>query len=213
MTGKSHKAIGTAVGIAITIYGLRNGINAAPLALVSAPIASLLPDVDHASSKYGQKRRQVAKISIAVAGLALIAAAWYYSAYIVANYTTLLTMALGVVAPVAVLVLIGQTRWAKNLIGFASKHRGITHTLVIPACLIFVMQFVHEPYFRIMLYGLIAGYLSHIVADCLTKKGCPILFPVTTKTINLTNIATGSNGEKICMAVMITIIIGASLIL
>ena len=213
MTGKSHKAIGTAVGIAITIYGLRNGINAAPLALVSAPLASLLPDVDHGSSKLGQGRQQVAKIAIAVAGLALIVAAWYYSAYIVANYTTLVTMALGVVGPVAVIIFIGQTRWAKNLIGFASKHRGITHTLVIPACLIFVVWFVHEPYFRILLFGLIAGYLSHIIADCLTKKGCPILFPITTKTINLTNITTGSSGEKICMAVMITVIIGASLIL
>ena len=213
MTGKSHKAIGTAVGIAITIYGLRNGINAAPLALVSAPIAAMLPDVDHNSSKYGRGRQQIAKIAVALAGLVLVAAAWYYSAYIAANYTALLTMALGVVGPAATLIIIGQTKWAKNLIGFASKHRGITHTLVIPVCMVLAAPFVREPYFRILLFGLVAGYLSHIVADCLTKKGCPILFPITTKTINLTNIATGSNGEKICMAVMITIIIGASLVL
>jgi len=213
MTGKSHKAIGTAVGAAITIYGLRNGINAAPLALLSAPLAAMLPDIDHNSSKYGRSRKIIAKTATIIAGTAAIGVAWYYSAYIVANYTTLLIMALGFVAPVTIVYLLSQTRKAKNLIGFASKHRGITHTLVLPLCMLFAVQFVTELYFQILAYGFIAGYLSHIVADCFTRKGCPIFFPITTKTINLTNIATGSQAEKICMAVLITIIIGVSIVI
>ena len=207
MTGRSHKAIGVAVGAAFTIYGIRSGHPEAALALVSAPLAAMLPDIDHSGSKIGQFRKKAVNMAVTVTGIALVAAAWYYSAYIIENYRTLLTMLLGVIAPIGILLFLSQTKWVKNSIRFATKHRGIMHTLLIPAVLLFAAQFAAGVYFMILVYGFVAGYISHIFADILTKRGCPVLFPLTTKSINLTGIRTGSYAEKVLVIVLIAVIV------
>jgi len=206
MTGRSHKAIGIATGIAITIYGIRQGNPAASLALVSAPLAAMLPDIDHNGSKIGKTRKEAMNFAVTATIIALIVAVWYYGWHIV-NHPTVLIAGAGVIGSILLFFALSKSRWFKNLLGFATKHRGIMHTLLLPACMLFAARFINEPYFLILLYGFVAGYISHILADCLTKNGCPILFPLTQKNISLTSIKTGTEAEKMCMVALIAIIL------
>jgi len=215
MTGKSHKAIGVATGVAFAIYGIRHGEPALMLALVSAPLAAMLPDIDHSGSKIGQLRKQFANTAIVVAGLMLLGAAWYYGQQI-NNYTTLIAVALGVALPTIALFFLSQTKWFRRGLHFATKHRGAMHTLLIPICMFaastFIGQQYGQQYFLFLLYGCVAGYVSHLLADTLTKKGCPILFPIWPNNIRLTKITTGSQDESIAMGILILIIIVIALL-
>ena len=204
MTGTSHKAIGVAVGAAFTIYGFQNGIPAATLAMVSAPIAAMLPDIDHDNSKMGRVRKTTANIAIVIAALAMVGAAIYYGWYNV-NYSALITLGVGVALPMAIFAALSRNKHIKNIMGFATKHRGIMHKLLLPGCLFIATRYINisDIHFLMLIYGGIAGYVSHIFADCITKRGCPILFPLTRKNISLTNISTGSVWEKISVAILI----------
>jgi len=211
MTGKTHKAIGIAAGVAFSIYGIRHGNPAAILGVVSAPLAAMLPDIDHGGSRIGKTRKMVANLVVAAAVAALVIGAWVYSSYI-DNYRTLILTLLIVAIPVALLFGISQTKFGRRNIAFATKHRGIMHTLLLPFVMFFAVGFINESYFRILTLGATLGYLSHILADCLTISGCPILFPITKKNISLLKIKTGSAEEKICAAVIITLILIAGFI-
>jgi len=79
--------------------------------------------------------------------------------------------------------------------------------------MIFAARFIDDVYFLMLLYGGVAGYVSHIFADCITRMGCPMLFPVTRRNINLMKIRTGSSAEKIIVAVMIAVILAVPFIL
>ena len=208
MTGKTHKAIGIATGLAFSVYGLRHGNPAAILGMVSAPMAAMLPDIDHGGSRIGKTWKMAANIIVAVAILALIISAWRYSWHI-ANYRTLILVVFVLAIPTLILFGISQTKWGRSLIGFAVKHRGIMHTLLLPICMFFAVGFINEVYFRILALGALLGYTSHILADCFTTNGCPILFPFTRKNISLLKIKTGSAEERICAAVIITLILVA----
>ena len=212
MTGRSHKAIGMAAGIAFSIYGFRNGNPAATLVLVSAPLAAMLPDIDHGRSKIGRSRKAIAKLVVLVSIVGLISAAWYHSWYNM-DYSILAVIVLGVVIPMGIIFRLSQSRAFKRSIGFVTKHRGLMHTLLIPATMAFASNFISEPYFRILLYGCVVGYVSHILADCMTKKGCPVLFPFTPRNISLTKIRTGSATEKTLVKVLIIVIIAVPIFL
>jgi len=206
MTGKTHKVIGIAAGVAFSIYGLRHGNPAAILGMVSAPMAAMLPDIDHGSSRIGKTRKLVANLVVAVLIVATVIAAWRYSWHI-ESYRTLVLTLLVVAIPIAVLFAISQTKWGRSTIGFVTKHRGIMHTLLLPVFMFFAVGFINEIYFRILVLGALIGYLSHILADCLTVKGCPILFPITRRNFSFIKLTTGSVQEKVCAAVMITLFI------
>ncbi|MCL2526778.1 MAG: metal-dependent hydrolase [Defluviitaleaceae bacterium] len=206
MTGKTHKVIGIATGIAFSIYGLRHGNPAAILGMVSAPMAAMLPDIDHGSSRIGKTRKIAANLVVALAIVALVVSAWSYSWYI-ESYRTLVLTLLIVAAPITALFWLSQTKWGRSTIGFVTKHRGIMHTLLLPIFMFFAVGFINEIYFRILVLGALVGYLSHILADCLTAKGCPVLFPITRRNFSLLKITTGSVQEKVCAGVLVTIII------
>ena len=61
------------------------------------------------------------------------------------------------------------------------KHRGITHTLLVPAIVSVIIYFALGaiPVLPDVLFGFLIAYLSHIVADMFNKKGVPILWPIT----------------------------------
>jgi len=204
MTGSSHKAIGVAVGVAFAVYGYQNGVPSATLALVSAPIAAMLPDIDHDNSKMGKVRKMTANVAMTIAALAMVGAAVYYGWYNV-DYTALITLGVGIALPLALLAALSRNKHIKKMIGFATMHRGIMHTLLLPICLMLATRFINisDTYFLMLIYGGVAGYVSHIFADCITKRGCPILFPLTRRNTSFTNISTGSSAEKVCVAVLI----------
>ena len=207
MTGQSHKAIGVAAGAAIAIYGVGQGELAYALAMVTAPLAAMLPDIDHGGARIGKLRKQAANIAVTVLAVAVVAAAWLYGHLILENYTSVLMIGLGVVIPTLFLFRLSQTRWVRDTWGFVAKHRGIMHTLIIPLFAVVATIFIRDRYFLILTYGFLAGYISHILADCLTAKGCPILFPLSKRNIKLSNTKTGSDAERTQTLVIIISII------
>ena len=50
MMGKTHKTIGIITGLAFSIYGVLSGNSLYTLALVTAPLGAMLPDIDHNST-------------------------------------------------------------------------------------------------------------------------------------------------------------------
>jgi len=206
MTGKSHKAIGTAVGAAFVAYGITQGDASLALGLVTAPMGAMLPDIDHGRTKIGKIRKHIAKASLAVAVLVFLGMILYLG-LVVQDFTALIAMVLGVVVPVIILFILSYVTAVKKAFGFVTKHRGIMHTLLLPVIMFVASTFIYEKYILTMVYGFIAGYTSHVIADCFTKKGCPILFPIYWRNVNIANITTGSFAEKVCVVILICLIV------
>jgi len=212
MTGKSHKAIGIAAGAAIAIYGIGQGELAYSIALVSAPLAAMLPDIDHNQAKMGKIRKQIANVAVTVLAVVVVVAAWMYGRIAIENYRTVLLLGLVVVIPTFILFKLSQTRWVRDTWGFVVKHRGIMHTLIIPILTVLATIFITDRYFLILTYGFLAGYVSHILADCLTSRGCPILFPFLKTNIRFNNIRTGSQAEKVHAIVIVISILAIAVL-
>ena len=89
-------------------------------------------------------------------------------------------------------------------------HRGVTHSPIplgiFPLFLYFASKlFIVSPLVKIWFIGFFIGVLSHIFLDMLTKGGVPLLLPFSRKKISLTNIKTGSVGEKLVMIIMVMV--------
>lgn len=76
----------------------------------------------------------------------------------------------------------------------ASGHRGITHTLLVPAILIAFMVFANVYFAQwrylqsalfSLVFGFLYGYVVHIAADLFNGKGCPILWPISKNKIHV----------------------------
>lgn len=77
-------------------------------------------------------------------------------------------------------------------------HRGFTHTLVIPAILYAILYYSG---FGLMLnsqiFGFLFGWVMHIFADLLNRKGVPLFYPLSTRKVHIMTIRTGKIDEKI----------------
>lgn len=62
-------------------------------------------------------------------------------------------------------------------------HRGATHTLLFPLALGVGLYFLFAAFSWNLaaLFGLVAGCYLHIIGDMLTKSGCPIYLPFSSK--------------------------------
>lgn len=66
-------------------------------------------------------------------------------------------------------------------------HRGLTHTLLFPAIMLaaiiladnFIKQRVILSSVQSLLFGLILGWVVHIIADLFNSKGCPVFWPAS----------------------------------
>ena len=186
MTGTQHKIVGTGFGIAgaWAIYhgqGDPYGVLVLPLSIAG----SMLPDIDHDMTKIGRKRKAVTSMTTKTFNLALVVG------IIGAAILAIITMfgirnfgyspiELGLVAVGLILVCILKKVLSNSkTFKWATKHRGIMHTLVVPAILFLAMRISDFPLWRYSMLGLFIGYCSHLFADMLTVEGCPILFPLT----------------------------------
>ena len=199
MTGKTHKFIGMAAGAAIAYASVAGGDTAGLFYLIACPVGAMIPDIDHDGSKLGRSRKNImAVVSTLFSSFALVAAAFFLvdahqrSRLIPAVATVLL-----VLVPFGLLISLSKIKAVKKNLKFMLKHRGLMHTLILPACMFGATFLITEPTFRVLLTGVNVGYISHILADLLTSHGCPILYPLTKKNIRFMNIKTGSPGEYI----------------
>jgi len=174
--------------------------------IIAVPVGAMIADIDHDSSKLGRTRKNImAAISTIFASLAIVAISFFLvDAYtdVEKNLLSAISIVLMVALPFLLLTYLSKTKFIKNHLKFVVKHRGLMHTLIIPIFLFAATYFIKEPTFKILVTGLTVGYATHILADIMTSRGCPIFFPFTKKNFNIMNIKTGSAGEYIAAAIM-----------
>jgi membrane-bound metal-dependent hydrolase YbcI (DUF457 family) len=56
---------------------------------------------------------------------------------------------------------------------------------------------------KIVPWALALGCLTHVIGDCLTDRGCPILWPISKDKITLALFSTGKAGEAVAQIVII----------
>ena len=190
MSGKVHKMIGVAVGVAVTLYGIGNGRPIFALGIIGAPFGAMLPDIDHDRSRIGSMRKKLLTgtkwwiFAVSVLLLILFAVTetwekiWSDSLLQVLIAALLLFMAL----------IIANTPGIKKKMKFFTKHRGIMHTLIVPVLLVWLGIILKSEIAYVLLLSCALGYLSHLLSDCLTVKGCPLVWPLTKRSIHLIHI-------------------------
>ena len=211
MTGKTHKFIGIVAGGAAAYYGMTVLHDTAHLFYLAAvPVGAMLADIDHDSSKIGRTRKGVfAVISTVFAALMVGAISFFlFDAYKKNMLTQAILTVLVILIPFALLTSLTKINFVKDNLKFMVKHRGLMHTLIMPAVLSAAAFFIKQPEFKIIVAGLAIGYATHIFADLLTVKGCPILYPLSKKNISIMRIKTGTFGEYIA-GFIVSIAVGA----
>jgi inner membrane protein len=83
---------------------------------------------------------------------------------------------------------------------WVAKHRGIFHTVLLGVFFSLIILLFN----RDASFGFAFGYLSHLFADCFTKQGVMLLWPISSSRINFFGgIKTGSMWEQLLLAVLV----------
>jgi inner membrane protein len=157
MTGKTHIAIGTTVGL---ILSIGQPMETQIMLVLSSVIGSLMPDLDHPKAKLNQKLLIFKnKIYSTIFYLSLS----FGFRYLFLHTDNIVYKLLGILT-----LLIG-----------ISTHRSFTHSLL---GLFFVAYIVKIIAYKYNLYpvflGFTIGYALHLLADFFTIKGIKLFFPL-----------------------------------
>lgn len=167
MNYREHTFVSTGIA-AGAAAGISSAIEIAPITLAYiafAGIGGVAPDLDHPKA-YGSKvlHRVLAAVAI------LSAAGWYYTRQSAFIYS--LATATGVFLFI----------WS---IRKFSGHRGITHSIFIPAVIVVAGIIAHvvtsNLTVALMVYFFALGWAGHIIADMTTPSGVPVFTPITKK--------------------------------
>lgn len=93
------------------------------------------------------------------------------------------------------------------IIGITTRHRGFFHTPLATLLFWLIVRFFAGPS---MGSAFLAGYLSHIALDSLSKQGIALFFPLTKRRLR-GPIKVGSTTEKV-LALIIVAALGLSLL-
>lgn len=74
-------------------------------------------------------------------------------------------------------------------------HRGIMHSFIPVLLLLIGVPFIQSQFLILTYIGLTVGYSLHIIEDCLTPMGCPILYPFSKKKLSAKLIKYDGLGE------------------
>ena len=90
---------------------------------------------------------------------------------------------------------------------FGIKHRGLTHSIVGVILIILLAHQIHTSGWigQAILWGVVIGYISHLIADMMNPQGIPLFFPNQNK-FNLLNINTSSFGEHIFSIIVLMLL-------
>ncbi len=219
MMGSTHKVIGLITGIAIAVMGVIYNEYIMLSMLFTVPIGAMLPDIDHNNSKLGKTRK---KVVTGLCGIIIVVILVYIGLGV---YFLLVEQRQGIITPTSLIIgilalfviVLPHTEFGSKYIKFFTKHRGIMHTLAVPGILIYLVYSVTVSEIRVILLGFAIGYLTHLVADCLTKEGCPILWPLTSNCISVLPVRTNTKSEKfvafiLCCSLVALVVVGYSIV-
>ncbi len=191
MMAPGHQVVGFTFGVGAVMWVPYAEVSASQpfptmLFFTFVLVGALLPDIDTPSSKLGQKFWRGLVILLGVALLGYIFAPSYLNVY----HDEL---------KVFILMLL-------PVIGMMRGHRQITHSVLFLLILV-LYSWLIEAWFDIpwfYLSGLIVGVVSHLFADCLTKRGIPLAYPFSKKrTRFFVTFRTGSTVEKVLVYILV----------
>lgn len=192
MNGGQHKIVGAGMGIGLFLVMNRLGYQVeGGLAAVAAVGGSMIPDIDHDRTKLGRKRKIVTSITskavmIALyAGIAISAVLLFLIFKQGMDFGINPMLLVGGIGGIVLILFLQRIISKSDTYKWAAKHRGLMHTLMPLIPLVFVITSTPAPIIRYSMIGVVAGYLSHLIADMFTVAGCPILFPVTRVNIRI----------------------------
>lgn len=81
-----------------------------------------------------------------------------------------------------------------RLLNFFLGHRGVLHSPI--GVTMFFLPLLSLLQLQPLVIAAMAGVMSHIMLDCLSDSGCPILFPIKRKHYGIPLVRTGSIIEK-----------------
>lgn len=191
MNGKQHFAIGVSVTVSTMLIGLSTSNNALVLSSIVAPFGAMLPDIDHDKTDLGRIRYSVlSKIDKSILILSIVAIiVGFYNIYTRFNIFNNIVMIVGFLC----VILITQTPLITSHLKFYTRHRGIMHTMVVPAVVMLLSFNADVAFIRSIAISFSLGYVSHLFADMHTFMGCPVAFPITKKYIHVPIIRVHSN--------------------
>lgn len=178
MKGKTHVMLGIAAGVtAISDYSLEKGI----IFISSTVLGALLPDIDHPKSKLNQKL------------LFMKNRIFKFIFYITLSFGCIY---FGISLNSRLLKILSITLAFTGL----SHHRGFTHSLLGLLLFSMVVKILAIRYNLIEVYkGFTIGYISHIVADFLTKGGIELFYPCSIKISSPFTIKSGGGEEELIL--------------
>ena len=199
MMGSTHKSIGVAAGVSVVIYGAFTGHPMYALGILTAPIGAMWPDIDHDHTKIGAKRKEVISNLRKVAIVFSILSVALFAVNVNMGFLDTLNMLKisGLMLAGCLTFLLATSTFLKKKVPFFSKHRGIMHTLFMPVVLTAVSLKISNDIVSGLTVGLTLGYISHLLADCLTTDGCPLVWPLTQKCVSFLGITTDTGAEKV----------------
>lgn len=215
MTGVQHKIVGTGFGVAAAIIGYKTGDANAIATLMGSMIGCWLPDIDHDKTKLGRKRKVVTDTTKSLTNIILYGGVFVGVILTLALLAGFIDYGLDVttmvlcIAGIGFIIFIRKVISNTNMYKWATKHRGLMHTMVVPAVLYFALGASEAPLYKYSIIGLIVGYISHLFADMLTIEGCPILFPLSRNNFRFLKLRTK---DKSCTVAAWVVAIGAVIV-
>ena len=204
MNRQQHTTVGIGMGVGSSLVAFAATRDVFSLVSFAGDIfGCTLPDWDHHGTKEGRVVRKTIKMTENV--LTTVAVTFSVLAFfliikapdIIAQYNINIEQA-GLYACACIIFLLMKKVLSSNkFVRWAAKHRGIMHTLIVPILLIVGIYFLKVPVIGYFLYGTTTGYCSHLTADCFTREGCPLLFPLTTKNIRVPGFAYKSDDKRL----------------
>ena len=197
MTGAQHKIVGIGWGLAGAYYATKN--MGTPWGLLIAPMSALgcwLPDIDHNQTKLGRKRKMLTSVSSKLANTIVYGGVLFgglFAGLVAMGFADFgVDMSkLGVaIGGLLLFIFIRKVVCNSSTYQWAVRHRGIMHTLLMPALLLYSIGLTKSPVYMYTMIGLSVGYISHLFADMLTVDGCPLLFPISRSNINIARFKT-----------------------
>lgn len=156
MTGKTHTAIGMAIGFTLAF---KKPIDAQFAIITASTIGALAPDLDHPKGELNQKLLLINNDLFKTAFYLIVGIAFLYIYFQNNN---------------SLFMLLGIFSFALSI----SNHRSFTHSIMGLVLFSAIMRLIlMESGLSLMYKGFIIGYISHLLLDCFTSKGIKLFYP------------------------------------
>ena len=167
MLSRTHLAVGMAASLAASFFILQpQSLSDVIVSVAGGAVGGVFADVDNVS----HDKKHDALISQLLGALALVAAAaldWYLKLG-VCEFVAGLNRTKSMVAGVVIVFL--------YMFGFLSPHRTFTHSILAMALFSGCFALIYTR----MGWAVLAGYVSHLALDLLTKKEVHLFYPLRT---------------------------------